>query len=135
MTVPDPDSGELYFRPLGGQIEFGERAADAVVRELREELGREVEVLEHLSIAENIFEAQGEVGHEYVAEFFARFAPGHAPDGLAPLRGVESEGSPIEARWLPIAEVLDGTVTVYPRGLAGRLAGWTEAGTFTGSMA
>ena len=30
---------EHYCRPLGGGIEFGERGAEAIVREIREELG------------------------------------------------------------------------------------------------
>ena len=128
MTVLDPDSGETHFRPLGGQIEFGERAADAVVRELREELGREIEVVEHLGTSENIFEVRGEVGHEYVAQFHARFAQGHEPEGLFPLKGIESDGSPIEAHWLLLTDALNGAVTLYPAGLSDRLASWLESG-------
>lgn len=36
-----------YYRPLGGTIEFGERSADTVVREFREELGAEVTVVRY----------------------------------------------------------------------------------------
>lgn len=36
---------ERFYRPPGGTIEFGERAADAVRREFREELGAELDEL------------------------------------------------------------------------------------------
>jgi ADP-ribose pyrophosphatase YjhB (NUDIX family) len=33
-------SGELFHRPLGGHVEFGEYALNRVHRELREEIGQ-----------------------------------------------------------------------------------------------
>jgi ADP-ribose pyrophosphatase YjhB (NUDIX family) len=33
-------SGELFHRPLGGHVEFGEYALNTVHRELREEIGQ-----------------------------------------------------------------------------------------------
>lgn len=39
-------SNQYYFcRPLGGEIGFGERSQDALLREIREEIGAEVENL------------------------------------------------------------------------------------------
>jgi ADP-ribose pyrophosphatase YjhB (NUDIX family) len=38
----DPATGTRFHVPAGGGVEFGERAADAVRRELREELGVDV---------------------------------------------------------------------------------------------
>lgn len=37
----DPATGRPHCRPLGGSVEFGELAANALVREIREELGVE----------------------------------------------------------------------------------------------
>ena len=37
-----PDTGETFYRSLGGGIEYAEHSADAVVRELREEIGAEL---------------------------------------------------------------------------------------------
>ena len=37
----DPEAGCPYCRPLGGAVEFGELAANALVREIREKLGVE----------------------------------------------------------------------------------------------
>lgn len=44
------------YRPPGGTIEFGERGAATVVRELREELGADVVEPRYLGTLENIFE-------------------------------------------------------------------------------
>ncbi|MGH1590937.1 NUDIX domain-containing protein [Methylobacterium phyllosphaerae] len=42
-------------RPLGGSVAFGERAADALIREFVEELGVTVSVLGGPRVVENIF--------------------------------------------------------------------------------
>ena len=121
----DSVKDQTFHRPLGGTIEFGEPAADAVVREFREELGRDVEVVESLGVVENLFTLEGGQGHEVVFEFVVRFAPGHEPPDLEPLTAVEGDAT-FEADWLPLAEVLAGTHRVYPDALPERLAAWVN---------
>jgi ADP-ribose pyrophosphatase YjhB (NUDIX family) len=116
---------QTFYRPLGGGVEFGERAADAAVRELREEIGREVVVRELLGVTENIFVFNGAGGHEVCFEYIAAFAPGAAPADLAPVVCDEG-GRPFTARWLPLAEVIGGMHVVYPDGLPTRLAAWVN---------
>jgi ADP-ribose pyrophosphatase YjhB (NUDIX family) len=55
---------KTFFRLPGGTIEFGERGADAVRRELLEELGAQSIVLRLVGALENIFTFEGEPGHE-----------------------------------------------------------------------
>lgn len=116
---------QTFFRPLGGGVEFGERAEDAAVRELREELGMTVEVRAPLGVAENLFTYQGRPGHEVVFEYVCVPAPGQAPATLDPMVAVEGEARFV-ARWLPLAEVLAGTHRVYPEGLVERLTAWVN---------
>jgi ADP-ribose pyrophosphatase YjhB (NUDIX family) len=60
----DEVKSETFFRLLGGEIEFGEKGAEAVRRELREELGAESEVERLFAILENVFTYEGEPSHE-----------------------------------------------------------------------
>ena len=123
---------ETFYRPLGGGNQFGERAADAVVREFAEEIQRRIEVVEYLGTVENIFTYEGEPGHQIVAEFCVRFASGEEPTDLYPLEGVESDGEKFLAHWLPLAAILGGAYTVYPDGLIQRLAQWQSEGRIAG---
>lgn len=50
----DPVKGETFYRPLGGAIEFGERAVQTLIREFREEIGEEVADLRYLTTLENM---------------------------------------------------------------------------------
>src|SRR3990170_6464584 len=60
---------EVFYRPLGGGIHFGERAEDAARREIREEVGAEITNLHLLGVVENLFTHQGAPGHEVVFLF------------------------------------------------------------------
>jgi 8-oxo-dGTP pyrophosphatase MutT (NUDIX family) len=62
----DELKNETFFRLLGGVIEFGEKGAEAVQRELREELGAESEVKRLFAALENLFTYEGEPSHEIV---------------------------------------------------------------------
>ena len=119
----DPVKDEHFYRPLGGEVEFGELAADTARRELLEETGLAVEITHALGIVENLFTYLGEPGHELVFEFVARLADGTAVQSLEPIMAREGDAT-FTAAWLPLPEVLGGMHRVYPDGLPERLAQW-----------
>ena len=63
------DGEPPFVRAIGGGIEFGERAAEAVRREFLEELGVAVTAADLLAVTENIFTFLGRAGHEIVHIF------------------------------------------------------------------
>jgi ADP-ribose pyrophosphatase YjhB (NUDIX family) len=69
----NPD-GVLFHRPLGGHVEFGERAVDTVRREFQEEIGQNLTEVRLAGVLENIFEWNGTTQHEIVFIFKAAFA-------------------------------------------------------------
>lgn len=60
----DDVKDETFFRPLGGTVEFGERSAETLRRELGEELGAEADVGRLVATIENLFTYEGEAAHE-----------------------------------------------------------------------
>jgi ADP-ribose pyrophosphatase YjhB (NUDIX family) len=67
-------SGEIFHRPLGGHVEFGEYAGDTVRREFEEEIGQELVGIRLAGVLENIFQWDGSTQHEVVFIFEAAFA-------------------------------------------------------------
>ncbi len=62
---------EIFYRPLGGTIEFGETGKEALGRELKEEIAAEVSNVRFLGTVENIFTFDGKPGHEIVLVYRA----------------------------------------------------------------
>lgn len=66
-------SGAAFQRPLGGHIEFGERAVDTAKRELAEEIGQNLREVTLVGVLENIFLWDDEPQHEVVFLLRAKF--------------------------------------------------------------
>lgn len=109
----DHSRGLDFLRAIGGGVEFGETAEDALRREFMEELGVRLDDVELLGVRENIFTYEGEPGHEIAFIFAVESAELDAVALDAELH-VLDEGSPV--RWVPIAEVRDGRRTLFPEG-------------------
>lgn len=73
VSVNVDEDGSGYERPLGGHIEVGELAVETARRELREEIGEELQNLRLLDVIENLFTLNGAHGHEIVFVFEADF--------------------------------------------------------------
>ena len=109
-----PAKGEFY-RPLGGEIEFGERSRDTVVREIREEIRAEVTNLRYLGTIENLYDRGGVPTHELVLAYEAEFVD-QTLNERSVITGME-EGEMFESEWVPFSEFASGQATLFPEGL------------------
>ncbi|SRR5579883_379290 len=106
---------DYYWRPLGGGVEFGEHSRDAVIREIREETGEEIENVRLLHVIESFFEADGKPEHEIVFVYDAEFVNRSLYDGI-----VECFEKPIgrfTACWKTPQEIADLEERLVPEAL------------------
>lgn len=116
-----PESGDPYYRLLGGGVEFGERSRDAVVREFDEELGVEFADPTRVGTFERVFSHGGETGHEVW-----RVYEGHIvedwPYDRESFTFTEPElGTEHLARWMPVESLRADETTFYAPEVLGAL--------------
>jgi 8-oxo-dGTP diphosphatase len=113
---PAISAAEQWTLP-GGGIDFGEHPGDAVVREVHEETGLECELGSPIWVgsAHRFFDT-GPDGQDEPTELhsvrivYDAWVPADAPEP----RVVEIDGSTVDARWHPLADVAAGTVPTVP---------------------
>jgi 8-oxo-dGTP pyrophosphatase MutT (NUDIX family) len=116
----DPRRESRFYRPAGGQVEFGEYSADAVLREVEEELSIAVapETLRSLGTIENIFTYEEQMGHEIVFVYEGQFSDSAAYRAASlPHNEGDAQG---QAVWKRLDEFGPGA-PLYPDGLLAML--------------
>lgn len=114
LAPPTRENPEGYHRLIGGGVELGEQHRDAMVREVREELGAEVRDLTLLTTIESIFRIDGTLGHEIVFLYTGRLDPLPAAEGATL---TEMDGSVAPVVWRPLVDDQEH-LPLYPSGTA-----------------
>ena len=112
----DSAKNEHYLMPIGGGIEFGELAVDAIRREVREEIQQEIHHVQQLQVLENIFSFDGQQGHEIVFVYAAEFSDRHIY-AMQEIMGQESDGSIYHAAWYSAQGLEALKLPIYPQGI------------------
>lgn len=60
----DPVKQQVFYRVMGGGVDFGETSYDALKREFQEEIQAELTNIKYLGCLENLFTFNGHPGHE-----------------------------------------------------------------------
>lgn len=112
----DPVNEDYYYRPIGGEIEYGEKSAEALIREVREEIEADIFNLKYIGTVENIYTFGGEVGHEIVQVYDAAFIDtSFYTEEL--FEGKEDDGKIFKIKRLPISKFQNGELRLVPEGL------------------
>jgi len=112
-SVKDKISKDIFYRLIGGHIDFGEDSKVALSREFREEIDQEIKVVKQLDVFENIYFYNGNDCHEFVSLFLVKFLD----DKIYNLDSIIGNEGPIrtyEAHWLPIESFRNKDKTLYP---------------------
>ncbi|WP_433772810.1 NUDIX hydrolase [Bacillus wiedmannii] len=106
---------EIFYRPLGGSIEFGEKSADTVIREFKEELHTDVEIIDYLGCLENIFHLGKETGHEIIQLYSLSLLD----TSLYEIEkvNIQDEQNVSYAKWIPITAFIQIEKVLYPDGI------------------
>lgn len=107
----DKVKNQIFYRCLGGGIEFLETSTEALKREFLEEINIEIEVKDFLGIAENIFNYEGKNAHEIVLFYSIEISNSDLKDEYI----VNEEGKLSKAMWVDIDEFKNGNRILYPK--------------------
>jgi thiaminase/transcriptional activator TenA len=116
----NPATDEVVCVPLAGGIEFGESGAEAVARELHEEIGAAVARVEYLGTVEDIYDWDGQKRHELYLCYDVDLAD-DAIYQADEVPVVEPDGTEYVARWRSLEE-FNGEARLVPDGLPGLIA-------------
>ena len=109
------EKGRIYYRPLGGMIEFGERGEEAIRREFREEINADLTEVRYLGLLENIYAEGGQRAHQIVLVYDGRLSDA----SLYKKETIQGDelGEPFKAVWKRLDEFGPEKPPVYPDGL------------------
>lgn len=62
-----------HYALVGGRVEIGENSEETIKREIKEELGKDVEITGYISTVENFFEMKGSKFHEIMFVYKVEF--------------------------------------------------------------
>ena len=102
---------EIFYRCLGGGIEFLEKSEDALKREFLEEINVDIAVKDFLGISENIFTYQGKNAHELILFYSIEISDENYQEEY---KVIDDHGETI-AKWIDINEFKNKNKTLYPK--------------------
>ncbi|HDR7793439.1 TPA: NUDIX hydrolase [Bacillus luti] len=106
---------ETYYRPLGGSIELGEKSVDTVIREFKEELHIEIDIINYLGCLENIFHLDEEIGHEIIQLYSLRLLDTSLYE--MEIMHIQDDQTTSYAKWIPISAFTQKEKVLYPDGI------------------
>jgi ADP-ribose pyrophosphatase YjhB (NUDIX family) len=127
----DPGDNTTFYKPPGGSVDFGERAREAIVREVREELDAALDNLQQLGVLEFFASFDRRPLHEITFVFGAGFADPRfyaLPAVTIYDHNLDGEGfDELTALWMPIARFRAGDEHLGPEGVLDLLDAWLAA--------
>ena len=107
----DEIKDEIFYRCIGGGIEFLENSKDALKREFKEELNVDINVGKFLGISENIFVFNGRKGHELILFYEVNLNDSDYKEKYHIIDG----DCETDAIWIDIKKFINKELIIYPK--------------------
>jgi 8-oxo-dGTP pyrophosphatase MutT (NUDIX family) len=109
----DPVKQEIFYRALGGKVEFGETSRVALEREFQEEIQADLTNIKYLGCIESLFTFNGRQGHEIIQLYQCDFIDSKFYQ-LESLVFSESQHHKHRALWVDISRFKSGELRLVP---------------------
>lgn len=106
----DNVKNEIFYRCLGGGIEFLEKSSDALKREFSEEINATIIVKDFLGISENIFTYKGKNAHELILFYSIDIPDSDYKEEYE----INDDCGKYKAKWIDIDEFKSKNKILYP---------------------
>ena len=93
-----------HYALIGGRVEIGENSVDTIKREIKEELGKEIEITGYVATVENFFEMKGKKYHEIMFVHKIEFINEEDKKIEDTLKNVEGKDY-LQYEWLDIEKI------------------------------
>ncbi len=95
---------EDHYALIGGRVEIGEDSKTTVKREIKEELGKSIEITGYVSTVENFFEAKNSKYHEIMFVHKAEFVNEDDKNIVETLKNIEGKDY-LKYEWLDLGKI------------------------------
>lgn len=110
-------TGEPFYRPLGGNIEFTEHSKQALNREISEELQADICQVELLDVIENIYHYKEKYSHELMFVYDAEFKDESFYKKTEFNAFEKTDKRTFKVKWKSLDAFIRGEDILYPQGL------------------
>lgn len=93
-----------HYALIGGRVAIGEDSATTVIREIKEEMGKDAEITGYVSTIENFFEMKGSKYHEIMFVHRMEFKDDEDKKIEHTLKNIEGREE-LQYEWLPIDKI------------------------------
>lgn len=93
-----------HYALVGGRVEIGESSEKTVVREIKEELGKDVEIIGYIATVENFFEMKGSKYHEIMFIYNVEFINNNDKKIQETLKNIEGKDY-LKYEWLELDKI------------------------------
>ncbi len=100
LVCREPFQGRTVTKFPGGGLEFGEGPEETLLREMREEIGQEIRILQHVYTTGFFIRSLRDPREQLISIYYRMIIPEPAL-----VRGILDAGPNCEFSWLPVAEL------------------------------